>query len=77
MGLAQEILECGRSSTSVPVLSGDKDDMLVRNLPAIASVILLPAPAFAQAEPLSAEIVIGDLDLSSETGQARFGRRLR
>lgn len=51
--------------------------MFARTLTAVAaSGLLLATPAFAQAEPMTAEIEIADLDLSSDRGQARFQRRV-
>ena len=51
--------------------------MLARTLAAIgASALLLATPAFAQQEPMSVEVRIGDLNLASDAGKAQLGRRV-
>jgi UrcA family protein len=51
--------------------------MLARILTAAAaSTLLLAAPARAEAEPVSAAIEIGDLDLASAHGQTRLKLRI-
>lgn len=51
--------------------------MLTRTLAAIgASALLLATPAFAQDEIMTVAVQIDDLNLASESGQARLGRRV-
>jgi UrcA family protein len=51
--------------------------MFARNFAALAgSAMLLATPALAQMEAQSQTVSVGDLDLSSESGQARLQRRI-
>jgi len=51
--------------------------MFARTLAAVAaSALLLATPAFAQAEPVSVQVQIGDLDLASAAGQSQLHRRV-
>jgi UrcA family protein len=51
--------------------------MIARTLAAIgASALLFAAPAFAQAEIMSVDVQIGDLNLASDDGRAQLDRRV-